>query len=123
ERSRIRGAAMIASQTSPSAPSSAPTWVPVLLDQISQSFELAEPEEILDWALATFGGGLSVGTAFGVSGVVLMDMAIRLRPDVEIFDVDTELFLDETYDLIRKLEDHDGRSFTRYAPELSLADQ
>lgn len=109
------------SNPNPLPPSpSAPTWVPVLLDQVSRSFEIAEPEEILAWALSTFNEGLAIGTAFGVSGVVLMDMALQINPDAEIFYIDTELFFDETYDLIRKLEDRYGRAFTRYAPELSV---
>lgn len=102
---------------------SAPEWIPVLLEQVSRSFEVAEPEEILQWAVDTFGDGLAVGTAFGASGMVLMDLAIRARPDVEIFYIDTGLFFDETYDLIRRVEDHYGRALTRYAPELDVQEQ
>lgn len=100
-----------------------PDWIPNLLSQVSDAFELAEPASIVRWAIETFGDGLTLGTAFGVSGIVLMDLAIRVRPDVEIFYIDTGMFFEETYALIEQLEAHWGRTFTAYRPTISLERQ
>jgi len=98
-------------------------WLPNLLAQVSEAFEVAEAEAIMRWAIETFGGGLTLGTAFGVSGIVLMDLALKINPDVDIFYIDTDLFFEETYALIKALEAHYGRTFTAYRPGLSLEAQ
>ncbi len=98
-------------------------WVPALLDQVSASFEVAEPEEILQWGFEIFGPSISVGTAFGVSGMVLLDMAHRVCPEVDIFYIDTGFFFPETYDLIARAEARLGRRFRRVTPGLTPKEQ
>lgn len=98
-------------------------WVGAMLGQISRSFEVAEPEHILNWAFETFGEKMSIGTAFGVSGMVLLDMAHKISSDVDVFYIDTGLFFPETYDLIARAEDRYSREFRKITPEMTLQEQ
>ena len=50
--------------------------------------------------METFGNGLSIGTSFGASGIVLIDLALQVQPDVDIFYIDTGFFFPETLTLI-----------------------
>ena len=71
------------------------------------------PKVNLAWAIATFGNGLSIGTSFGASGIMLIDLALRLQPDIDIFYIDTGFFFPETHVLIDRLQQHYQRSFRR----------
>ena len=60
-------------------------------------------EEVLDWALHRFERRIGIASALGPEGMVLIDIATRLRPDVHVFTLDTGLFFPETYELIREV--------------------
>ena len=88
-------------------------WQHTFLTRLNRRFESAPAEDILTWAITDFGTGLSIGTTFGASGMALMDIALRIDPDVDIFYVDTGYFFPETLDLIRRAQERYGRSFRR----------
>ncbi len=98
-------------------------WIPNLLKQVSGSFEVAEPADVLSWAAATFREGLVVGTAFGASGMVLIDLVQEVCPGAEIFYIDTEVFFPETYALIERAQEHYGVEFKRITPEMTIEEQ
>jgi len=98
-------------------------WQHTFLTRLNRRFESAPAEDILTWAITDFGTGLSIGTSFGASGMALMDIALRIDPDVDIFYVDTGYFFPETLDLIRRTQERYGRSFRRVTPEQTVAQQ
>ncbi len=60
----------------------------------------AEPQEILEWAAAEFQPGLSLACSFGgPSGMVLLDMVMKVDPSVEVFYLDTDFLFPESYHL------------------------
>jgi phosphoadenosine phosphosulfate reductase len=61
---------------------------------------LRQPEEILTWALQRFGSRFAVVTAFQAEGMVIIDMARRLDPQVRVATVDTGRLPEETYEVI-----------------------
>ncbi len=71
------------------------------LDQISRwNADLADaaPQEILRWAAGEFGDKLTLACSFGgVSGMALLDMAVRIEPGIRVFYVDTDFLFPETY--------------------------
>ncbi|MEK6408443.1 MAG: phosphoadenylyl-sulfate reductase [Acidobacteriota bacterium] len=67
--------------------------------------ENAPPEETLRWAFDEFQEKVTLATGFGVEGVALIDMAIRINPRADIFFLDTSFLFQETYELRRRLED------------------
>lgn len=76
---------------------------PAEIDALNARFERAEPTEIVRWAVETFGDGLSVGASFGgASGMVILHMVSRVKPDVHVFVLDTGYLFEETYETMRR---------------------
>jgi phosphoadenosine phosphosulfate reductase len=92
--------------------------------QTMQGFvESWSAEELLDWGLHRFEGRIAVASAFGPEGMVLIDIATRLRSDVRVFTLDTGLFFPETYELINEVEQRYGIEIERVKPDLTVDEQ
>ena len=102
---------------------SSETWTSARLEEIGERFEGAAPDEILKWAVDTFGDGLALATGFGPSGIVLMHVIARVSPETTIFYLDTDLLFPETHELKRQLAERLGIRFTRVHCGLSIQDQ
>lgn len=96
-------------------------WAYLVFSRLNSRYEQGTAESVLSWAIETFGTGLAVGTSFGTSGLVLMDLAIKIQPDVDI--IDTGYFFPETNKLIDRLQDHYQRNLRRVLPEQTIAQQ
>jgi phosphoadenosine phosphosulfate reductase len=72
---------------------------------IGEGFRGARPEEVIRWAFGEFADGLLIATGFGAEGMALIDMAVKIIPDPNIFFLDTGFLFPQTYDLRRRLED------------------
>jgi phosphoadenosine phosphosulfate reductase len=72
--------------------------------EIPSTVERWPPQQVLSWAFATFGNEVAISSAFGAEGMVVIDMASRLRKDFRVFTIDTEFLFPETYSLIDKIE-------------------
>jgi len=78
------------------------------IDRIETAASLlreATPEETLRWAFDEFQDDVTIATGFGAEGVALIDMAVRVKPVVDVFFLDTGFLFPETYELRRQLED------------------
>ena len=80
-------------------------------------------EEVLDWALHRFNRQVAMASGFGPEGMVLIDMAARLRPDIRVFTLDTGLLFPQTYDLMRQVESRYGIQIERVQPALTVKEQ
>lgn len=98
-------------------------WTRVVFARLSNRFDTGAATDLLRWSIQTFGTGLTLGTSFGASGIVLMDLALRIQPDVDIFYIDTGYFFPETEHLIERLQNHYQRAFRRVATQLTLQEQ
>src|SRR5437762_14289371 len=65
-------------------------------------FEHASAEEILSWALEQFHPRMAISAAGGVDGMVIVDMAWRIHPEVRVFTLDTGRLPPETYTLFEE---------------------
>ena len=75
------------------------------------------PEEVLSWAFATYRKDVAIASGFGIEGMVLLDLAARVRPDFRVFTLDTDLLFPETYDLMDRVEKRYGIKIERvYSP-------
>ena len=70
----------------------------------SKAFERSDPKDIISWSLAVYGNRLTLGTGFGASGMVLLDMAMRVNRAIDVFFIDTRLLFAETYALRERIE-------------------
>lgn len=95
-------------------------------DQIAELQLAAEtwsPQHTLAWAFDTFGNEVAISSAFGAEGMVLIDMASRIRKDFRLFTIDTEFLFPETYDLIDRIEKRYEIKIERVFPLLSPEEQ
>jgi phosphoadenosine phosphosulfate reductase len=79
------------------------------------------PELVLSWAFKRFRSEVAISSAFGAEGMVLIDMASRLRPGFRVFTVDTEFLFPQTYDLMDRIEQRYAvqieRLYSLFSPE------
>nr|ART39624.1 J552 [uncultured bacterium] len=76
------------------------TYDPATIERLSAEMEGKEPQEILRWAVNEFQPGLTLAASFGgPSGMVLLDMIMKIDPTVEVFYLDTDFLFPETYAL------------------------
>ena len=90
---------------------------------IAARLESRSPQDILAWALHEFGKGITIATGFGAEGVALIDMALKVSLDADIFFIDTGFLFPETYELRRKIEERYGVEIRAVRPELSPESQ
>ena len=70
------------------------------LARFSSQLEGKEPQDILRWAAAEFQPGLTMACSFGgPTGMVLLDMVMKIDSGVEVFYLDTDFLFPETYAL------------------------
>ena len=85
--------------------------------ELSVAFEGEEPQEVIAWALERFSPTIALSTAFQVDGVVLLDIAYAIDPQVRLFSVDTGRLPPETFDAIEQLrERYPGLALDLLAP-------
>lgn len=88
----------------------------------AEEFENQSPEAILKLAVDTF-ESLTLACSFGAEDVVLVDMLQKIKPNVDIFYLDTNVHFDETYETKERLEKHYGMKFVQVLPKLTLDEQ
>lgn len=90
---------------------------------VSSAAETWTPLQTLIWAFETFGNRVAISSAFGAEGMVLIDMASRVRKDFRLFTIDTEFLFPETYNLMDRIEERYGIPIERVYSELSPEEQ
>lgn len=81
------------------------------------------PERVLEWGFSTFGANIAISSAFGAEGMVIIDMASKLRHGFRIFTLDTDFLFPETYRLMERVEKKYGVTIERVHPDLSPEQQ
>jgi phosphoadenosine phosphosulfate reductase len=81
------------------------------------------PERVLDWAFETFGSAVAISSAFGAEGMVLIDIASRVRQNFRLFTLDTEFLFPETYNLMDQVEQRYGITIEKVYPLNSPEEQ
>ena len=82
------------------------------LNRISDTLESATPQEILRYAMTTYGARLTMATAFGAEGCAMIDMIAKLRDETgitpDIFNLDTGYQFQETLELRETMQERYG---------------
>jgi len=71
------------------------------LAALSQDFETAAPSKIISWAVDTFGDELVLAASF--EDIVLIDLATKIAPKIEIIFLDTEAHFPETLAFVEEI--------------------
>jgi len=93
------------------------------LSELQGIAEAWSPQHTLAWAFGHFGPNIAISSAFGAEGMVLIDMASRIRRDFRLFTIDTEFLFPETYNLMDRIEEKYGLTIERVYPQLSPEEQ
>jgi phosphoadenosine phosphosulfate reductase len=92
------------------------------LEAASQRLESATPEEVIAWGVEHYAPYLTMATAFGPEGCVILSMLARIAPDTYVFNLDTGYQFQETLDLRDRIAEKYGMEVDLLAPELSVAE-
>ena len=95
----------------------------VELTRVQSTSESWSPLHTLAWAFETFGNEVAISSAFGAEGMVLIDMASRVRKDFRLFTIDTEFLFPETYNLMDRIEQKYEIKIEKVFPLLSPEEQ
>jgi phosphoadenosine phosphosulfate reductase len=87
--------------------------------EVQAEAESWTPQQVLKWAFDSFGSNVAISSAFGAEGMVLIDMASRVRKDFRLFTIDTEFLFPETYNLMDRIEQKYGISIEKVYSLLS----
>jgi phosphoadenosine phosphosulfate reductase len=73
------------------------------IEAVAKALADASPKEVLRWAFERYGDDVTLACSFGgPSGMMLLDISARLRPNVSVFYLDTDYLFPETYALVEK---------------------
>ncbi|KAJ3329683.1 hypothetical protein HDU91_003779 [Kappamyces sp. JEL0680] len=81
----------------------------------NQTLENKSPQEIIAWALTHFTTGVFQTTAFGATGMVIMDMLAG--KGVPLIFIDTLHHFDETLDLVKRAKDQYKATLHVFQPD------
>jgi 3'-phosphoadenosine 5'-phosphosulfate sulfotransferase (PAPS reductase)/FAD synthetase len=62
--------------------------------------EARPADELLAWAIGAYGRRFAVVTSFQAEGMVVLDLARHIDPDVRVLTLDTGRLPEETYEVI-----------------------
>lgn len=84
----------------PAPPAPRVTFDELEIGEIAVELDDQDPEDVIAWALEELGDRLAVVTALQVDGMVVLDIAARIRPDVTVITVDTGRLPEQTHEFI-----------------------
>jgi phosphoadenosine phosphosulfate reductase len=82
--------------------------------------ETATPEEIIAWAVEEYFPALTMATAFGPEGCVILSMLAKIEPRVYVFNLDTGYQFKETLELRDRIAERYGIDVELQQPEMSV---
>ncbi len=108
-----------ATTSSPQVPTASPEQIDALHRQ-GQALENASPEEILTWAVETYFPKLTMATAFGPEGCLILSMLAKIEPRTYVFNLETGYQFPETHALRDRIGEKYGIEVDYQQAELSV---
>ncbi len=90
------------------------------LQAASTRLESATPEEIITWGVEHYAPYLTMATAFGPEGCVILSMLAKIAPETYVFNLDTGYQFQETIDLRDRIAEKYGIEVDLLQPDLSV---
>ena len=81
---------------------------------LSEDFETAPASKIVGWAVDTFGDSLVLAASF--EDIVLIDLATKIAPQIEVVFLDTQAHFPETLSFVEEVRAHYGLNLTVTRP-------
>jgi phosphoadenosine phosphosulfate reductase len=111
---------MSGSAAANAAPPAASAEVREELARASRSLESASPPEIIRWAVGRYGSRLTMATAFGPEGCLIIHWLAAIAPKTYVFNLDTGYQFRETLDLRDRIASRYGIDVVLERPEQSV---
>ena len=86
----------------------------------SEALESASPEEIIRWAVETYFPKLTMATAFGPEGCLILAMLAQIEPRVHVFNLDTGYQFQETLQMRDRIAQQYGIEVSLERPVLTV---
>lgn len=75
-------------------------------NRLADVFDHQAPERLIRWALETFGSPrVLICTSFQVEGMVILDLAARIEPNIRVATIDTGRLPTATYEMMDRVRD------------------
>jgi phosphoadenosine phosphosulfate reductase len=84
------------------------------LSELNRGFETAPAGRVIKWAVDTFGGSLVLAASF--EDIVLIDLATKAAPGIEVIFLDTEAHFPETLTFVEEIRGRYGLNLTVTKP-------
>jgi len=83
----------------------------------SNIYEGKSAQEVLQWALDSYGTKAGLASSFGMEDMILIDMISRLNGDLTVFTLDTGRLHEETYEIMERARNKYGIKLKIYFPD------
>src|SRR4051794_2133657 len=90
--------------------------------EANERLEGSTPRDILRWAVETFFPRLTMATAFGPEGCVILHMLSEIEPRVRVFNLDTGYQFAETLTLRDRIAERYGIEVELIRPDTTVAE-
>jgi phosphoadenosine phosphosulfate reductase len=91
---------------------------PVQLEKLADEFETKSAQQILKWAIDTFGTRVALSSSFGAEDVVIIDMMAKIdKSRAKVFTLETGRLNQETYDVMDDIRARYGIPIDAYFPD------
>lgn len=90
------------------------------LKQASDQLESASPQQVIAWAAERFAPKLTMATAFGPEGCVILHMLSEVAPQTHVFNLDTGYQFAETLQVRDRIAQRYGIEVELKQPELTV---
>jgi phosphoadenosine phosphosulfate reductase len=84
----------------------APEFSPAELAELNREFENAPAQAVIEWAVEQFHPFM--GLAASMTDAVLIDLAVRVEPSIEVVFIDTRYHFPETLETVERVRRHYG---------------
>jgi phosphoadenosine phosphosulfate reductase len=101
---------------------SAETLARVDWTEVNERLQGVAPQKILSWAVETFFPRLTMATAFGPEGCVILHMLAEIEPRVRVFNLDTGYQFAETLALRDQIAERYGIEVELVRPDTTVAE-
>ena len=94
------------------------------LERESELLEGADPREVIEWAVETYGEGLALSASFGGGeGMALLDMISRVTDKVTVLTIDTGFIFKETAEFREEVMRRYKLPVEVLRPEMTIEEQ
>ena len=91
---------------------------PMQLEKLADEFESKSAQEVLKWALDTFGTRIALASSFGAEDVAVIDMMVKVDKNrTRVFTLETGRLNQETYDVMDAIRARYGIQIEAFFPD------